>query len=252
MMRPASLAALTFLFGIESLAAAQSPRSPAPARPTATPTPTAAAPTTATAPTTAAPTATATPTTTATAPQAPPPYAYPPTYPPPYYAPGYPPYYAPPPGYWAPPPPVQLKEQPYKQGAPIPEGYHVEERHPRWALLTGGIMLGSAYFTGLFINTSGSSCVDSFSSSSSRCRDDRWVVAIPIAGSFIDMGRTNSSSDRMNDFLVGSGQVAGAIFLIYGIASTSPKLVPDYQRAGVSLSPLLASSGGGVTFTLRQ
>jgi hypothetical protein len=140
-----------------------------------------------------------------------------------------------------------LKERSYQQGTPIPEGYHLEERHPRWALLTGSIMLGSAYFTGLFINSH-----DYCTGYSSSCHDDRWVVAIPIAGSFIDMGRTNSSSDRMNDFLVGSGQVAGAIFLIYGLATTSPKLIPDYQRAGVSIMPSLASRGGGVTFTLRQ
>jgi len=215
MMRHASFAALALFFGIESLAAAQS-RTPA----TPTPTPTSA--------------------------QAPPANAYPPAYPPPYYAPAYPPYYAPPPGYWVPQP---LKERPYQQGTPVPDGYHVEDRHPRWALLTGGIMFGSAYLTGLFINGN-SYCVDS--SSGSRCKDERWVMAIPIAGPFIDMNRTNSSGERMNDFLVGSGQVAGAIFLIYGIATTSPKLIPDYQRAGVSVSPLLASRGAGVTFTLRQ
>jgi hypothetical protein len=77
-------------------------------------------------------------------------------------------------------------------------------------------------------------------------------VAIPIAGSFIDMTRSTSSNDKMNDFFIGSGQVAGAIFLIIGLTTTSPKLVPDYQRAGIDISPTVASRGVGLTFTLRR
>jgi len=149
-------------------------------------------------------------------------------------------------GYWVRVPVEPPKERPYQAGTPVPSGYHVEERHPRWALITGTIMLGSAYLTGLFINDHGS-CSGKIS-----CNDDRWVMLIPIAGPFIDLNRAKSSSDKTNDVFVGGGQVAGAVLLVVGLATTSAKLVPDYQGAGLRISPVLAAGGAGLTLTLRN
>src|SRR5882757_6952605 len=126
MLGRASLGILALLLGVESIAGAESPPPPAPLSPPV---------------------------------QTPPPYAYPPSYPP-YYPPPYSSYPQGP--YWVPAP---LKVRPYQRGTEVPPGYHIEERHPQWALLTGTIMLGSAYVTGLLVNgdrncAGGSSCND--------------------------------------------------------------------------------------------
>lgn len=171
-----------------------------------------------------------------------------------YYAPppGYAPY--PPQGYWVPIPAQPPKERSYQPGTPVPPGYHVEERHPRWALITGASMLGSAYLTGLLVSTD-QVCTTDYATNgtpSSSCHS-RWGMLVPVVGPFVDMAQSNGRGDQQStDVLIGIGQVAGAVFLIIGLATTTPKLVPDIPTAGLTLSPLLASGTTGLSLTLRQ
>lgn len=188
--------------------------------------------------------------TTAPAPVQPQPYyAPPPAYP------GYQPYpMYPQQGYWVPVAAEPMKERSYQPGAPVPRGYHVEERHPRWALITGAVMLGSSYLTGLLF-ASQNVCNDSSgvgtTTSVSSCHT-RWAMVVPVVGPFVDMAQNGRSDRTSTDILIGGGELAGAIFLIIGLATTSPRLIPDYPRAGLSVTPMLASNTTGLSLTLRQ
>ncbi|MEI9948407.1 MAG: hypothetical protein WDO74_05355 [Pseudomonadota bacterium] len=188
-------------------AAAQTPAAPstAPAAPSAAP----AAPAAAAAPAPAA---------------APPPagYAYPP--PPPGYAYAYPA----PPVYGAYPTPLRAPESVPYHGGPVPDGYHVEERAQRGLIIGGSLVLGIPWVLGITI----ASGYD-FSNQSG------WLV-VPALGPWITIAArrkdttcdfsgssgincTEDNSVRTMLILDGLTQAAGAIMLVYGLAS--PKKV---------------------------
>src|SRR4029079_10831634 len=79
----------------------------------------------------------------------PPPGYPPPGYPPPGYPPpGYPPPGYPPPGYGYPPPGYYgepSERRAWREGDPIPPGYHVEERPRSGLIVAGSIMIGVPY-----------------------------------------------------------------------------------------------------------
>jgi hypothetical protein len=171
-----------------------------------------------------------------------------------YYYPYPPPGYGPPPqGYWVPVAPTPPKERPYTPGTPVPPGYHVEEKHPRWALIFGATMAGAAYLTALLyaeekVCTLSNNNTGAFVSS---C-NSRWAMGIPVVGPFVDMAQEGNSSNRTTDFLIGSGEVAGVVFLVVGLATTTPKLVPDPVAPGYSVTPMLGPGTAGLALTLRR
>jgi hypothetical protein len=131
----------------------------------------------------------------------------------------------------------------------------VEERHPRWALITGATMLGSAYVTGLLFASEKRCTTDLVPNSNgngiytSSC-DSRWALAVPVVGPFVDMSKNKNGDDLSTDILLSGGQVAGAVILIIGLATTTPKLIPDSQ--GFSLTPVVGPGTAGLALTLRQ
>jgi hypothetical protein len=178
------------------------------------------------------------------APGAPPP-APPPGYPPPppYYAPYPPPYaYAPPP---AQPPPIL----PYREGEPIPAGYHLEE-HPRKGLVTAGwILTGISYGIGV-----------TAASSASFKNESGWL-AVPLAGPWLTLGRRDyhcdknshnyDSADCVGDVFVVMGlimdgvlQTGGGTLLLVGYLSTKQELVRD--DVVLRIRPMRVGSGHGV------
>jgi hypothetical protein len=140
-------------------------------------------------------------------------------------------------------PPKIIKS--YREGEPIPPGYHLEERPRRWAIITGATMLASSYVTA--IAYSDFATCQSGGSDCSR----RWAVFVPVVGPFVDMAHSSLEDRAFTDLLVGSGEVAGAIFLIVGLTTTSTKLVPDPERAGCSVMPVVARAYTGFMLTLR-
>jgi hypothetical protein len=191
----------------------------------------------------------------ATAPPASPavPPATPYVQPQPYYAPppAYPPY--PPQGYWIPASNAPLKERSYRPGSPVPPGYHVEERHPKWALITGTTMLASAYATALLYASEETCSTDTLVGGSgfytSTC-EKRWALAVPIVGPFVDMSKHNQGDTLFTDILLAGGEITGAIILTVGLATTTPKLIPDTQ--GFSMAPLLGPGLAGLSLTLKR
>ncbi len=191
-------------------AAAQTPAAPsaAPVAPTAAPAAAAPAP----------------------APAAPPPapYAYPP--PPPGYAYAYPP----PPGYGAyPPPTLRAPESVPYHGGPVPAGYHVEERAQRGLIIGGTLVLGIPWVLGVtiasgydFSNQSGWLIVPALGpwiTLASRHKD--------VNCDFVGTSGVNCSEDnsvRTVLILDGLTQAAGAIMLVYGLASPKKVMARDF------------------------
>jgi len=209
---PAASVLCLILAGAAS-ASAQTPAAPPPA---------AAAPA-APAPAPAAPPAGA-------APVAPPPagYAYPP--PPPGYA--YPP---PPPAYGTYPTSLRTPESSPYTGGPVPAGYHVEERARRGLVIGGALTLGIPWALGV-----------SFASGSDFPNKSGWLL-VPALGPWITLATRetekncygNSSTGVDCEEAVDSGyktllvldgfaQGAGAIMLIYGLASPKKVIVRDF------------------------
>jgi hypothetical protein len=169
-----------------------------------------------------------------------------------------PPYYYPPPGYAYPPaayqPPAEL---PYKEGAPIPVGYHIEERPRKGLLIAGYLVAGIPYGIGLFAAISAD-----FDNQSG------WL-AVPFAGPWLYMGRREYTCDETDDpntddgkegasclgeaFLVmgliadGVMQAAGGTLLLVGYLSPKKHVVRD----GVSwnVRPMRIGTGQGLGLT---
>lgn len=198
----------------------------------------------------------------------PPPPGYgqpPPGYgqPPPGYGPppGYPPYgYGPPPGYpppygYGPPSPESFgpTTRDYKEGEPIPPGYHIETRGSKKLIIAGlavfgGLYLASAFAGGLFLSEGGDSA------------DELGPLLIPIAGPFITMGTSGldlgSNNDGQLPFILllfdGLGQTAGAVLTIVGLASSDTKMLVRNDQGGEgSLTPEVLVGAGSTALRWR-
>ena len=176
------------------------------------------------------------------APDPSPPAYYPPPYP-------YPPYPYPPPAYQRRPMPDEL---PYREGAPIPVGYHREER-PRTGLITAGwIVTAIPYGVGLV------------AAAGSEFRNQSGWLAVPYAGPWLTIGRRDYSCDDSAEesdaneglkcfgdvFLVmglvfdGLVQAAGGTMLLIG--HTSPKTLLVRDEATLRVRPMHVGSGHGL------
>lgn len=181
-------------------------------------------------------------------PTAPPPGAPPAAAPAP--APGYAPpppgAYAPPPGGgYAPPPPEGPRYLPYEVGQPVPPGYYVQESVRRGPVIAGAIVLGVPYVIGVSV-ASGNNFEDATG----------WLV-IPAIGPWIALGTrkndcgdsaldcTNDAAERTLLTLDGLMQTTGAVLFIWGLASTSRRLVRN-DIVELTITPTLVGSGYGV------
>ena len=182
--------------------------------------------------------------------QPPPPgYGPPPGYPPPYG-------YGPPPGYpspygYGPPSPDAYgpKTREYKEGEPIPPGYHLETRGATKILVAGiaifgGLYIASALVGGTFVSEGGDEA------------DELGPLLIPLVGPFVTMGTSGVDPGEQSGqapFILllfdGLGQTAGLVMTIYGLAAPDTKrLVRNDQGSERSLAPevLVGASSGSL------
>lgn len=124
----------------------------------------------------------------------------------------------------------------WRDGDPIPWGYHREERVRKGAIISGSILFGVTYGYSLFFAT----LEDDVSSN-----DDFAPLAIPVLGPFIAMKNFDSSSGRYVLALDGLAQAAGAALLIHGIMSPKPLLVRNDLAMTIAPSPM-GKDGTGV------
>jgi hypothetical protein len=139
---------------------------------------------------------------------------------------------------------VLMPSLPYRDGVAPPPGYHLEE-HSRSALvLSGSIVLGTAYLLSAIIG---------FASDNT---DDNWLF-IPLFGPFIDMGARNGHmcsigerDPRCEQFtpehkfylaLDGVAQTAGSALLLSGFVFPKKEYVSDTYFSPNNGAPRVSS-----------
>jgi hypothetical protein len=122
----------------------------------------------------------------------------------------------------------------YRQGDPIPPGYHVETSPSRRLVIAGSIVFGAAHLTALF-----------WSAALGPVDEKAWQGAIPVAGPWALAGHTSCEmgGDGLEGafcvgmFLDGLAQATGALLLAAGLSTRTAHLVPD-RPAQVTISPI--------------
>jgi len=113
---------------------------------------------------------------------------------------------------------------------PVPPGYHLEPRVRRNVIVRGAGLLVLMYIPSAFF--------------AAALRDEA-PLAIPVAGPFIQLGRTSSIAPGIV-VLFGDGllQILGAGMIAYGLALPAHVLVPNAEPSHVSLVPFATANGG--------
>jgi len=140
----------------------------------------------------------------------------------------------------------------YEDGEPIPPGYHAETRVRSGLVVGGAVTFGCMYLLSVLVGAALSDSAkqsESYSYSggySSPKKEDGDFLFVPIAGPFLQMTKTDSSSGNVTLAIDGIAQAAGATMLIVGI--TSPKTVLVRNDLGeVRILPMRMGKDGSGT-----
>ncbi|MEO7096946.1 MAG: hypothetical protein ABI175_27050, partial [Polyangiales bacterium] len=162
------------------------------------------------------------------------PQGYPQGYPPPQpYAPPYAP-----PVYQEPTPQGPEEITSYQDGQPIPWGYTRVQKARKGLVIGGAVTLGVVYGFSAVFGAIGNDLRDA-----GETRTDTSAMWIPIAGPFLQLKETSTSTGKLFFFHVGLAQTAGALMLIYGLTSPRTLLVRNDQ---LSVVPMLSKDAGGM------
>jgi hypothetical protein len=121
----------------------------------------------------------------------------------------------------------------WRDGDPIPYGYHREERVRKGMVITGPILFGVPYLYGTLL-ASASHDVD---------HDEFSALYVPVLGPFIQMAKTDSATGREILAIDGVLQATGAFLFIYGLAVPRAILVRN-DLGSVSLAPVRMGKDG--------
>jgi hypothetical protein len=130
----------------------------------------------------------------------------------------------------------------YDDGEPVPPGYHPETRTRTGLVVGGAVTFGTLYFFSLLV----AAAVSDANRATHSSGDDANFLYIPVAGPFLQMTKTESSTGNLFLGIDGIAQGAGAAMLIVGI--TSPKTVLVRNDLGeVRVTPMrLGQDGNGL------
>lgn len=131
----------------------------------------------------------------------------------------------------------------YKEGQPIPLGYHVETR--KGLTGAGAGVLGGFWALSAVIATAGVGY---------GTGDASWPLYVPIVGPFMAIGTTKELDESILLLVTDGGlQVGGATMLVLGLAIPVKKLVRDSATLklspDVALAPVFTGNSFGVTGT---
>ncbi len=129
----------------------------------------------------------------------------------------------------------------YEEGEPIPPGYHAETRVRSGLVVGGAVTFGVMYLLSVLVGAAISDVNRSVGN-----KESGEFLYVPVAGPFLQMTRTESSSGNATLAIDGIAQAAGATMLIVGI--TSPKTVLVRNDLGeVRVMPMrMGDKGGGL------
>jgi hypothetical protein len=135
------------------------------------------------------------------------------------------------------------REMPYREGEPVPPGYHVSERVRKGLIIGGAVTFGTLYFISALVAAAGA---DS-SHNESNPLAAMWV---PGVGPFIQMTKTSSATANVFLAVDGLAQSGGLLMLGFGLFSPRTVLVRNDlatskgKKTEVALAPL---AGRGTT-----
>jgi len=129
----------------------------------------------------------------------------------------------------------------YEEGEPIPPGYHAESRVRSGLVVGGAVTFGVMYLLSVLVGAAISDTNKAIGG-----KDNGDLLYVPVAGPFLQMTKTESSSGNVTLAIDGIAQAAGATMLIVGI--TSPKTVLVRNDLGeVRVMPMrMGDKGGGL------
>jgi hypothetical protein len=161
---------------------------------------------------------------------APPPTTYAPTY--------GPPGYAPPPPYAA---PIYAPEEitDFDDTAPVPPGYTRVQRTRKGLIIAGAATLGATYGVTAF-----AAAIAADVNHIDGTNTDVTAMLIPVVGPFLQLQHTDSSVGQFWLVVLGGGQTAGAVMLLYGLSSPRSVLVRNDQ---LSVGPMIDRGGRAVS-----
>jgi hypothetical protein len=134
---------------------------------------------------------------------------------------------------------------PYREGMPVPEGYHLEET-PRYGLIAAGASMTATLW---IVSTISAIALDRQASINGDPNfDDRyWPMFIPVAGPFATIATADSSGTGAAILaLDGTIQAVGLAMAIAGFAAPTVEIVPDYQ---LTVTPLASGETGGLAIS---
>jgi hypothetical protein len=167
----------------------------------------------------------------------PPPVAMPPPWPPPPW--GYPPYYPyPPRGGWDYRPPVRMTPArivPYREGSPVPAGYHLDTRIRKGFAIGGGTTFASLWLVSLAVAAAFQSDEDA--------ADELSPLFAPLVGPFVALGTSNAEPIGAFALVVdGLGQAVGLALFVVGFTAPETVWVRD-EQARIRLTPIVTPDG---------
>lgn len=164
------------------------------------------------------------------------PQPYPQPYPPPQ------PYI--PPQQYTPPEPTGPEEiTDFDENRPVPYGYTKITRTRKGLVIAGAVTFGVTYGISMLAAAIGEDLRRNNETSTNT--SSLWI---PVAGPFLQMRESESSTGKLYLAHVGLAQTAGAIMLIYGLTNPKTLLVRNDQ---LSVTPMFGNGSSGLAVAGR-
>lgn len=128
----------------------------------------------------------------------------------------------------------------YEEGEPIPPGYHADTRVRSGLIVGGAVTFGVLY---LFSALAAAAMNDSSERTYGDKNERGDFLLVPVAGPFLQMTKTESSTGNTFLAIDGIGQAAGATMLIVGITSPRTVLVRN-DLAEIRIAPMKVGERG--------
>lgn len=129
----------------------------------------------------------------------------------------------------------------YEEGEPVPPGYHPETKVRTGYVVGGAVTFGVLYLLSVLV---GAAITDVNRGTGGS--ESGELLYVPVAGPFLQMINTESSTGNVTLAIDGAGQALGATLLIVGITSPRTVLVRN-DLAQVRIMPMkMGQSGGGI------
>lgn len=129
---------------------------------------------------------------------------------------------------------------------PIPLGYTPIQRTRRHLIVGGAVTFGVVYGLSALVAAAG----DDAARSSDRSSEVA-ALWIPVAGPFLQMGQTDSSTGKFFFASVGAAQLAGALMLYYGLTTKERVLVRNDLVGSLTVTPMAGNGASGMALAGR-